>query len=600
LPRRVRVNIATADVPDGLVAGARVRLRARLMPPADAAVPGGYDFAMVAWFSGIGATGRALQGVEIVAPARKGDVSLWLASLRGRLSQHIQASLPGATGGFAVALATGDQGALPEVHAEGMRGSGLAHLLSVSGLHVTAMVGATMLIVLRLLALSPWLALRAPLPLIAAAAAALMGIVYTLLTGAEVPTIRSCVAALLVLGGIAIGREAITLRLVATGALFVLILWPEALAGPSFQLSFAAVTAIVALAEHPRARQLFARADESRLRRFGRGLAALLATGIVVEIALMPIALYHFHKAGLYGALANIVAIPLTTFVIMPLEALALALDVVGLGAPAWWLTGQSAELLLWTADAASSAPGAVQTLPAMPPAAFALMVAGGIWIGLWRSQVRRAGVILVAAGAFWALRAPAPDLLITGDGRHLAVRSEDGSLALLRPRAGDYVRDVLGENAGVAGEASELDTQPGTRCGPDLCRSEILRGGRRWRLLATRSPYLVDIGEMNRACAAADIVVSDRRLPRTCRPRWLKADRPFLARTGGLAISLSGPAVRTVHRPGDQHPWRISSGGGDRPGGPARGPDRGRSAGDRSGDWPDRGAPSRLRGANI
>lgn len=143
-----------------------------------------------------------------------------------------------------------------------MRRSGLAHLLSISGLHVAAMVGAMMLLTLKLLALSPRLALRLPLVLIAAGVGALAGIGYTLLAGAEVPTVRSCVASLLVLAGLAAGREAMTLRLVATGAIVVLLIRPESLAGPSFQLSFAAVTAIVALHEHPRVRAWARRHDE--------------------------------------------------------------------------------------------------------------------------------------------------------------------------------------------------------------------------------------------------------------------------------------------------------------------------------------------------
>nr|WP_308733528.1 hypothetical protein [Sphingomonas sp. KC8] len=148
--------------------------------------------------------------------------------------------------------------------------------------------------------------------------------------------------------------------------------------------------------------------------------------------------------------------------------------------------------------------------------------------------------------------------MLITGDGRHIALRSQAGGLALLRPRAGDYVRDMLGEAAGVEGEAIAIDDWPGARCGADLCRATIRRDGRAWTLLATRSPYFVDIPAMNRACAAADIVVSDRRLPRSCRPRWLKADRPFLARTGGLAIDLASGTVRTVADTRRGKPWAV------------------------------------------
>ncbi|HWL46636.1 MAG TPA: ComEC/Rec2 family competence protein, partial [Sphingomonadaceae bacterium] len=401
--------------------------------------------------------------------------------------------------------------------------------------------------------------LRAPLLLVAAGAAALAAVGYTLLTGAEVPTVRSCVAALLVLGGIALGRDALTLRLVAAGAVIVLLAWPESLAGASFQLSFAAVAAIVALHEHPRLRAFLARRDEGRGRRLLRALGGLLLTGFVIELALAPIALFHFHRAGLYGAFANIVAIPLTTFVVMPLEALALLFDTVGLGAPLWWLTAAALRMLLWIAHQVAAAPGAVAALPTMPNGAFALIVAGGLWLGLWRTRLRRLGLAPLALGAAWALATPPPDLLVTGDGRHLALVRDDGRIALLRPRAGDYVRGQLSESAGTQEEALALDTVAGARCSPDLCAAELVRGGRRWRLLATRSAYFVDIAAMNAACAAADIVVSDRRLPRSCRPRWLKADRDLLARTGGLAIRLDGPAVATVAERAGRHPWVVA-----------------------------------------
>ncbi|HEX8064786.1 MAG TPA: ComEC/Rec2 family competence protein, partial [Allosphingosinicella sp.] len=445
LPSRLRVNVDSAKAPAGIEAGATVRLRGYLMPPAPAALPGAYDFARAAWFQGIGGTGRVVV-VKVVAAASELGWRARLADSRQRLADHIRSRLPGGGGGIAAALATGDQGGIPEPDAEAMRRSGLAHLLSVSGLHLTAVVGAVMLLTLKLLALSPALALRFRLVLIAAAAGALAGIAYTLLTGAEVPTIRSCIAALLVLLGIALGREALTLRLVAVAALLVLLLWPESLPGASFQMSFAAITAIVALHEHPRVRALLARRDELWPVKLGRFLLGLVLTGLAVELALMPIALWHFHQAGLYGALANIVAIPLTTFAIMPLEALALLFDLGGLGAPFWWLAGAALDLLLALAHAVAAAPGAVARMPAMPAAAFVLMLGGGLWLALWRARWRRWGFAPIAAGAAAALLAPAPDLLVTGDGRHLAIRDGSGELALLRGRAGDYVRDLLAQ----------------------------------------------------------------------------------------------------------------------------------------------------------
>jgi competence protein ComEC len=566
LPARLRINV-DEDEASGIAPGATIRLRAWLMPAPPMAVPGAYDFARVAWFQRIGGTGRALGTVTIVAPAKEQGWSARLASARERLAGHIGARLDGGQAGIATALATGDQGAISEEDAEAMRRSGLAHLLSVSGLHLTAVVGAVMLLTIKLLALSPTLALRWRLTLIAAAAGALAGIAYTLLTGAEVPTVRACVAALLILLGLALGREAFTLRLLAVGALVVLLFWPESLAGPSFQLSFAAITAIVALHDHPRVKALLSRRDEGVAQKLGRFILGLILTGLAVEIALAPIALFHFHKAGFYGALANIVAIPLTTFIIMPLKALALLFDLAGLGAPFWWLTGQALTSLLGLAHATAKAPGAVALLPTMPAGAFALMVLGGLWICLWRTRLRRWGVAAVVAGGLWAVTTPAPDLIVTGDGRHLAVRTQAGGFALLRGRAGDYVRSMLSETSGYEGELEAIQDLPTAACSADLCVAELIRDGRRWRILATRTRNLLDFDPLKRACAEADIVVSDRRLPSTCIPRWIKADRAFLHKTGGLAITLgenpaSAPSrTAAAHTPGQSRHIEASNG---------------------------------------
>jgi len=367
------------------------------------------------------------------APAYKGAepcraTSFTIDRVRSGLRHHVSSQLPPSSAGIAIALAAGDQNGVEEADAEAMRRSGLTHLLSVSGLHIAAVVAFAMLLSLKLLALSERLALRFNLVLVSAGVGAVAGIGYTLLTGAQVPTVRSCVAALLVLAGIALGREAISLRLVASGALIVLLFRPEALAGPSFQMSFAAVTAIVALHSSSWSRRHFQRRDEGFPARLIRGLVATIVTGLVVEFALIPMALFHFHRSGLYGVAANIVAIPLTTFVIMPLEAGALLLDAVDWGRPLWFMCGIAIDALLCIAHTVSAAKGAVAMLPSMPGWAFGLMVVGGLWLCLWQTRLRRLGIAPFFAGAMGAAFAPAPDLLLTGDGRHLAIVGDDGT----------------------------------------------------------------------------------------------------------------------------------------------------------------------------
>jgi competence protein ComEC len=553
LPPHVRVSIDEDKFPAGIAPGAVISVKARLAPPPPMALPGTYDFARDAWFQGIGAVGKALGDLKVDTPAEPRG----LDRIRTKLREHIFERLPKSSAGIAVALVTGDQNAVDQDDADAMRRAGLTHLLSVSGLHIAAVVAFAMLLSLKLLALSERLALRFNLVLVSAGVAAAAGIGYTILTGAQVPTVRSCVAALLILVGIGLGRDAISLRLIAAGALVVLLFRPEALAGPSFQMSFAAVTSIVALHATKWAARLFQRREEGFPMRLVRAVLATVGTGLAVEIALAPLALYHFHRSGLYGVGANIIAIPLTTFVIMPLEAGALFLDAIGWGRPLWFLCGVAIDGLLKLAHSVSSAKGAVAMLPSMPVWAFALMVIGGVWVCLWTRRWRLLGLAPFALGAVGAAASASPDILVTGDGRHLAVVSSDGTPLILRDRAGDYVRSLLAEASGFDGDPGDLGSKPFSDCSNDACVAVIDKGSGRWRLLATRSAYQIDWNTLTSACAEADIVVSDRRLPRGCSPHWLKLDPQTLSRTGGMAIYLgSSPRVETVADRVGQHPW--------------------------------------------
>ena len=557
---RVRLTVPVAKDNPAAVEGAVVRLRARLMPPSPPRLPGGYDFASAAWFDGIAATGAVLGGVEVVTPA-PGDMGL--ARTQHALSAHVRASLAGSPGGIAAAFASGDRGGISAADEQAMRDSGLTHLLSVSGLHVSAVIAGVYFLALRLLALWPWLALRVRLPLVASGAGGLAGVGYTLLTGAQVPTVRSCLGALLVLAAIAAGRQPLTLRLLAVAAVMVMAMWPEAVAGPSFQMSFGSVLAIIALHDAAPVRAFLARREEGWWMRPIRDAVMILLTGLVIELALMPITFYHFHRAGIYGSLANLVAIPLTTFITMPLIGLALALDLVGWGGPAWWLCGQSLDFLLWIARWTAARPDAVTQLPTMGTAAFLAFIAGMLWLALWHGRVRLLGLVpaLIAAVSLAAI-AP-PDVLITGDGRNVGIVEGGGrSLIMLRDGRSTFTRDAMLAAAGMAGTATAMTDWRGAECNAGFCRVTLLRGGRNWSLLIARGHALAKDAEMEPACRESDIVVASVKIFGPCHPHVLRADEATLYRTGGMALYLTQGRIATVADTQGQHPWwRAPSG---------------------------------------
>jgi competence protein ComEC len=538
-------------------------------------LPGAYDFALTAWFAGLSATGSVLDPVTILRPAENDD---WLHRAQTALSHHVRRQLPGAAGAIADAYTSGNQGAISQGDQDAMRNSGLTHLLSISGLHVSAVVGAAYFVAIRLLALWPWLALRTRLPVFAAGGGAFAGIAYTLVSGAQVPTVRSCVGALLVLAALALGREALSLRMLAVGAFFVLLFWPEALAGPSFQLSFAAVLAIIALHSSAPVRRWLGPREEGVGGRLLRAIAGLLLTGAVVELSLTPIGLYHFHRAGLYGVVANVVAIPLTELATMPLLGLALFLDLFGIGAPAWWLAGLSIDAMLGLAHWFARQPGAVTWLPAIGQGGFALFVAGGLWLALWRGRVRMWGLLPILAGVCNLVVLRPPDILISGDGRHIGITGDgktqllvlregrgtnapagpSGGLATVANsgRTGSYSTDTLGEIAGRNGDFTLLSDWKGAKCNEDFCVATLNRSGRDWRLLISRGRDAVPERALVAACERVDIAIADRRLPRSCHPAWLKADRALLDRTGGLTIDLADGRITTVAETEGEHGW--------------------------------------------
>lgn len=551
---RIRLTMPLGGDVAGLAEGAVVRLRARLIPPGDAALPGAYDAARQAWFDGIAATGTVVGPVTVVTPA-SGEA--WLARLRHALSAHVHDQVAGSAGGIAAAFASGDRGGISLADEQAMRDSGLTHLLSVSGLHVSAVIAGAYVLAARLLALFPWLALRMRLPLVAGGVGAGVGMAYALLTGAQVPTVRSLLGAFLVLAALALGRQPLSLRLLAVAAICVMALWPEAVVGPSFQMSFGAVLVISVVSDCAPVRAFLAPRDEAGWRRIGRHLFMILLTGMVIDLALMPVALFHFHRAGIYGAMANLVAIPLTTFVSMPAIAAGLVFDLLGQGGPAWWVCGQSLNLLLAMAHWVAARPDAVTLMPPMGGLRFVVFVTAMLWLALWHGRVRMwAGGPVVAAVVSLAWLTP-PDVLISGDGRTIGITGIPGhSLLILRDGQGQFARDAMLETAGMTGQVTPLTQWPAARCSALACIITVERGGRSWRMLILRGHKDMPQAELAQTCFRADIVIARQALDPSCRPALLMVDGTELQRTGGLALDLRRGVITNVADQQGDHPW--------------------------------------------
>ncbi len=550
LPERVRLRLAGRKKLDARP-GDRLQLLAVLLPPPPPAVPGGYDFGRDAFFKEIGAAGFLLGRPEVVARGEASGWMLYWSGLRDDVGLRVREALSPGEAGVAEALLTGQRAGIDPSIQEAYRISGLAHLLAISGLHVGLIAGIFFFSLRALLALAPPIALRWPIKKLAALATALLLPFYLPMVGASVPTQRACLMALIVLAAVLLDRRAISMRLVAFAALVVLAWSPESLLSASFQLSFAAVTALVAAYEVWRARKPDWEREQATLRRLQIYFLGVLLSSLIAGLATAPFAAYHFHRLALYGLLANLLAVPLTAFWIMPLCLLSYLLLPFGLEELAFQPLGWGIAALNSIAVTVADLPGALLTIPAMPLWGLVCLTAGGLWLCLWRSRWRTAGILLLLLGSVSpALQRPA-DILITGDGRLIGLGAPDGQLWLSNRRVERFAAGIwLRRRA-----QSEVLVWQQEEQRPWLFCDNL---GCRYRHAGLEVALALEAEALREDCSGVALLISLSPIPRGCLAGRPTIDRFDLWRNGTYAVWLSDDAVtlRSVQESRGKRPW--------------------------------------------
>ena len=404
--------------------------------------PGAFDFARRAWFERLGAVGYAISPVTRIdgTAESNGWFAPGLGRLRNTLAAQVRDALGPAAGGIAAALMTGDRGTIPAADLAAMRDAGLAHLLAISGLHMGLLAASLFFVVRASLALWPAVTLRYPIKKWAAAVTLIGAFGYLLVTGATVPTQRAYLMTGLVLVAVMLDRLAFSMALVAT---VVLMARPESLLGPSFQISFAAVVALIAVYEALRERLTAWRRRARVTRRLGLYLLGVGITTLIAGLATAPFAAFHFDRVVSYGLIANLGAVPITALWIIPLALAAYALMLFGLEGAALVPMGWGIEAVLWIARTVAAWPAAVTPLPPLPVGGLIAVGLGSLWLCLWRRRWRLLGLPAIAGGLAAIAFVDKPDLLVSDNAKLVAVRAEDGGLMLSSRRARGIVAET-------------------------------------------------------------------------------------------------------------------------------------------------------------
>ncbi|MGE0566131.1 MAG: ComEC/Rec2 family competence protein [Pseudolabrys sp.] len=554
-PERVRVAVRKGGAP---AVGDYVSFKARLTPPLQPLRPGGYDFARDMYFQRIGASGFVLGAIMTLPPPA--PPSLWLRyaatieGMRRAIDARIRAVLSGDTGAIASALITGKRDAITPPVNEAMYVSSLAHVLSISGYHMAVVAGLIFFIVRAGFALSTAAATRYPIKKWAAVAALVAATFYLLLSGAEIATQRSYIMVAIVLIGVMADRPALTFRTLAVAAFAILLLTPESIVHPSFQMSFAATLALVAA--YSNGLPWRAGADTSFGARValwgGREIAALVLASLIAGLATTPYAAFHFHRLAPYGVLANLAAMPVVSLWVMPMGILGIVAMPFGFDGVFWQLMGIGIDWMTGVALWVASLPGAVGRIHAFGTGPLLLATAGLLVMALLRTWLRWGGAMAAIAACVWAYATPKPDMLVSADGQAAMLRQADGRLVALHSGRDNFaLRDWLAADGDSRALADE-SLKHGVRCDQIGCTGTFANG----RVAA----FSETIEALAEDCSRAAVVVTPREAPARCDA--LLIDRPAW-RAGGASTlrwtSEGGLVIDWVRPPGYRRPWSGS-----------------------------------------
>lgn len=445
-PSRVRLTARSSHEP--VPVGALISGRGRLSAPSGPVLPGGYDYAFRAFVDGIGAHGyfyRAPVTLDrppdppVSATGLQQKFRLGLRNVREHVSARIRQVVPGDPGGIAAALAVSDRRGISKAAVDALRATGLAHILAISGLHMALAAGTLYIGIRKSLAAFPALVEALPVKKFAAIGAMMTATAYLMISGGSVSTQRAWVMLTIMLLAVLVDRPALTMRNVALAAMAIILFKPSAVVGPGFQMSFAATAALISayavIARRSRAR------SESPVgwisgSRPGRWLAfaakavlGLAITSLVAGLATGLFSAHHFHRVAGGGLLANLLAMPLVTFVVMPAGLVAMLAMPLGLDAWPLLLMGNGLEGVIAAANYVHGLGGDV-SVGQMPLASTLVAGSGFVLLVFLRSWLRLAGVTLIGLGLSFALppfSGPGPDILISESGDLVGLSSPAG-----------------------------------------------------------------------------------------------------------------------------------------------------------------------------
>ena len=393
--------------------GDKVSFCVVLSPLTSRAFPQGYDFKKQFYFKGIGARGFITKEPKILERCKQTSFQVFIERLRHGINKKIESQLSGDVAAISKALTTGSKTSIPQKVRDSFARSGIAHILAISGLHM-GIIGFFVFWLCRLLlccAIGRYYNVKK----IAAVISWLVVLFYLFISGCSVPSMRAFIMHTLVICAILLNRTALTMRAVAVAATVIILCSPEVILFPSFQMSFGAVIALVAFYERAW--------DFSPVFKM---FSNVVMTTVIASIPTALFSMYAFNQLTLNSVLANIVAVPLMTFFIMPIALTALFLMIFNCAQPLIILFGYGVDVLIKIADYISQLPGSFFIMHTPSVTVMITIVLSGLILTLLHHKIRLVGLGGIACGLLIYAFEPLPDIFVSQDTKVIGIRTDD------------------------------------------------------------------------------------------------------------------------------------------------------------------------------
>ena len=445
------VHVTLRNVPEGIKAGDIIQARILMQPPTGPVRPGSYDFAFQSYFDGVGANGFSMGTITQLpprAPSSLQSINFAIENIRQNIATRIKTFVPGINGVVAAALVSGVTAGIDDNTNEAMRMSGLAHIISISGLHMALVAGVFLVSIRLLFSLFPGFASRQPVKKYAAILALAASLFYLLLSGYGVATIRSFIMLAVMLLAVVFDRQALTMRNLAISATLILLVTPHEVMGPSFQMSFAATAALIGSfawwSNYRRGKAAAPRFTGAMglLEKAFKIALALAATSIIAGLATSLYSAWHFHRAAPMGLPANLAAMPAVSLIIMPAAVASMLAMPFGMDEWPVKIMGEGVDIMLAIAHYfASISPAGITG--AMTPAALAVTSVSLVLACVLQTRLKLIALLLAPLSLYLLATPSLPKILVSEDARLVAIPRDNGSLAVNRKRPNSFTLET-------------------------------------------------------------------------------------------------------------------------------------------------------------